>query len=440
MSFNSGSDMSARPVRATERIKTIDIIRGVALLGILMMNIPGFGIDWSLYYSITRGPQEGADFFTYEVISVFFEGTMRGLFSMLFGAGMILFTMNKTDIPGETPVIELYYRRLLWLVIFGLINAFVFLWFWDILYFYGLCGMVLYPFRKTAAKWLVVLGIVCIGVLAIKNQLSYNEERRIRKEYLEAMAAKKEGKKLTAEQKEVETAWLERANWKPDSLRLDYHNTKMHGSYSTVFTYILPRNVSGQTTELYHWLFWDGLVMMFFGMALFRTGFFSNKLSTSTYVMGVVAGYGIGIIVGWIIFTKGHLGQADIGAYLDRYTVNHRMIYDVKRTCLSIGHASLIVLIFRSKIIPWLMKALANVGQMAFSNYLMQSIICTLFFFGYGLDNYNRFRYHQLFYVVLGVWIFQLIFSTIWLRFFRFGPFEWLWRSLTYWTWQPMKR
>ena len=84
-------------------------------------------------------------------------------------------------------------------------------------------------------------------------------------------------------------------------------------------------------------------------------------------------------------------------------------------------------------------KGLANVGQMAFTNYLMQSIICTLFFYGYGLGYYNQLKYHQLYFVVAAVWIFQLIFSAIWLRYYRFGPFEWLWRSLTYWKKQPMR-
>jgi uncharacterized protein len=106
---------------------------------------------------------------------------------------------------------------------------------------------------------------------------------------------------------------------------------------------------------------------------------------------------------------------------------------------LAIWHASLLILVYRSKIMPWLMKALANVGQMAFTNYLMQSIICTVFFYGYGLGYYNKFRFHQVYYVVFAVWIFQLIFSSIWLHYFRFGPFEWVWRSLTYWKKQPMK-
>lgn len=117
---------SAKPVAAGDRVKTIDIIRGVALCGILLMNIPGFGISWSAFDSIRRGPHNTADFYTDQVIAVFFEGTMRGLFSMLFGAGMILFTQNKTNRPGQATVGELYYRRLFWLTMFGVVNAYIF--------------------------------------------------------------------------------------------------------------------------------------------------------------------------------------------------------------------------------------------------------------------------------------------------------------------------
>jgi uncharacterized protein len=178
--------------------------------------------------------------------------------------------------------------------------------------------------------------------------------------------------------------------------------------------------------------------MMFIGMGLFGLGFFSNKLSTSTYLMGLLIGYGVGILLGWTIFFKGDMGNLNIGAYVDQYRVPHWVLGDFRRLFLCIGHASLILLVFRSRLVPWLMKALANTGQMAFSNYLMQSIICTLFFYGYGLGYYNKLALHQLYYVVAAIWIFQMIFSTIWLSYFRFGPFEWVWRSLTYWKKQPM--
>jgi len=430
------------PVAQTDRIKTVDIIRGVALLGILLMNIPGFGLNWDGWYNILHGPHDTKDYNAMAIISIFFEGTMRGLFSMLFGVGMILFTQNKVELPGGPSVAEFYYRRLLWLVLFGLFNAFILLWFGDILYTYGLCGMVLYVFRKTNPKWLLVLGIACMAVVMFKKQLNWNETREQRRNYVEAVKAQKEKKELTDEQNAALTQWPGRENQKPDSAFMNRNlRTMQQGSYQNIFTYWIPKNVRFETFDVYDNWFWDGLAMMFVGMALFGLGFFSNRLSTSTYTMSLLIGYGLGIPISWIYFKQGSVvPAASLAHYVDSFSVNHELLYDIRRVLLSVGHASLILLIYRSKIVPWLMKALSNVGQMAFSNYLMQSIICTWFFFGYGFEFYGKLHFYQLYYVVFSVWVFQLIFSSVWLKYFRFGPFEWLWRSLTYWKKQPMKR
>jgi uncharacterized protein len=432
-------EQAPHPVYTADRVKTIDIIRGVALLGILMMNIPFFGGDYGNIFDVSAGPRNTADFRTLQVVEAFFGGTMRGLFSMLFGAGMILFTMNKKEVPGGVTVAEYYYRRLLWLVFFGVVNAYVFLWYGDILYSYGLCGMLLYPFRKTGAKWLLIIGIACIGIGTFKGMLQWNEMREQRKEYVLAIAAEKAHKKLTPKQEEAKTAWLEvEKNVKPDTTWINRSRAKMHGNYVSVFNNLLQRNGNIQSWGMYHGM-WDMISMMFIGMALFLWGFFSNKLSASTYKMALLIGYGLGIPIGLIFFNKGEVESINIGRYVDAWRVPHWALYDLRRLFLAIGHASLIMLIYRSKIVPWLMKALSDVGQMAFTNYLMQSIICTLIFHGYGFNLFGKLSYHQLYYVVGAVWIFQIIFSVIWLKYFRFGPFEWVWRSLTYWRKQPMK-
>jgi uncharacterized protein len=429
-----------RPVSSTDRIKTVDLVRGFALLGILLMNIPGFGINWGELYYVLTGPQSGADYYTAAVIFTFFEGTMRGLFSMLFGAGMVLFMMNKKSLPGEAPVAEYYYRRLLWLVLFGVLNAFVLLWPGDILFFYGLCGMILFAFRKLKPVWLITIGVACIGLGLFKNQNWYAETRDTRVNYVEAKDAEKAGKELTEAQQAALGAWPEiEKNQKPDTV---WHNRairKMRSGYTTVFNHLLAQNVNSEVNYMYHGI-WDLLCMMFIGMGLLGLGFFSNKLSTSTYVMLLIAGYGIGIPLGWFYFYDGFVSQVtNFSAFVDAYTSQPAQVYDFRRICLCLGHVSLLMLIYRSRVVPWLMQALASVGQMAFTNYLMQSIICTLYFYGYGLGNYNHLRFHQLYYVVLSIWVFQLIFSSIWLKYYRFGPFEWLWRSLTYWKFQPMR-
>jgi len=437
----AGQQQSVRPVASSERIKTVDIVRGFALLGILLMNIPGFGIEWSeMRKVISEGTQAGrADYYTIAAIFTFFDGTMRGLFSMLFGAGMVLFMMNKRAMPGEAPVAEYYYRRLLWLVLFGLFNAFILLWSGDILFFYGLCGMLLFAFRKVKPVWLIVIGFACIGIGMFKTQNWYGNVRETRKNYVEAIAAEKAKKELTDKQKEAKDAWPEiEKNQKPDTAYSNRNVREIRSGYSAVFIHFIPENVNAEVNYMYHGL-WDMLCMMFIGMGLLGLGFFSNKLSTSTYLMMLLIGYSIGIPFGWEYFKGIVAWNTNFAGYVDTWRVPHWQIYDFRRLFLCLGHASLLMLIFRSRIVPWLMRALANVGQMAFTNYLVQSIICTWFFFGYGFGNYNKLRFHQLYYVVFSVWILQLIYSSIWLRYFRFGPFEWLWRSLTYWKKQPMK-
>ena len=438
--INETVKMQPKPVAASDRIKTVDLVRGFALLGILLMNMPGFGFEGSGFSDILKGPHNNKDYYAVAAMFTFFDGTMRGLFSMLFGVGMLLFTHNKKEIPGGVPVAEYYYRRLLWLVFFGVFNAYVLLWWGDILFFYGLCGMILYVFRDAKPKWLLVLGFLCIGIGLFKTQSWYSETGEKRKAYIEAKAAEKAKKKLTEEQQAAKAEWEQiEQQQKPDTARINRNVRELRSGYGKVFEHYLPRNADGETWYMYHGI-WDMLSMMFIGMALYGLGFFSNKLSTSTYGMTLLLGYGIGIPLGWIFFSKGVTGATvNFASYVDAYRAPHWLLYDFRRLFLSVGHASVLMLLFRSKIVPWLMQALANVGQMAFTNYLMQSIICTLIFHGYGLGYYNKLRFHQLYYVVVGIWIFQMIFSVIWLRYFRFGPFEWVWRSLTYWKRQPMK-
>jgi uncharacterized protein len=363
---------------------------------------------------------------------------MRGLFSMLFGAGMVLFTINKTEKPGGVTVAEYYYRRLLWLVLFGIFNAFVLLWEGDILFYYGLAGMVLYPFRKAAVKWLLLLAVIVFSINHIKGVMQWNETRETRANYLQAVAAEKAHKKLTPTQEEAKAKWAEiEKRQKPDMEQSEKDIREMRGNYAQVFKHLIPINSDGEAWGTYHGT-WDWLAMMFLGMGLFYLGFFSNKLPASTYVMTMLVGLAAGMPIGLTYF-KGIMGTLDIGNYVDSWRLPPWALYDLRRVLLSLAYASIIILIYRSNIARWLMKALANVGQMAFSNYLMQSIFCSLIFFGYGLGYYNKLAFHQLYYIVGGIWIFQLIFSGIWLRFFRFGPFEWLWRSLTYWKKQPMR-
>ncbi|WP_229379677.1 DUF418 domain-containing protein [Fibrella forsythiae] len=428
-----------RPVEAVERIQTVDLVRGMALLGILMMNIPLFGYLESGMAAVVKDPGS-RDYFAFAAVGTAFEGTMRALFSMLFGAGMVLFATNKPESIDGPSVAEYYYRRLVLLVLFGMLDAYILHWRGDILFMYGLMGMLLYPFRKLKANWLLGVAFACLLIGLYKNEGWQSNMREARAGYLQAVKLEKSGKKPSEKQLEQKANWERiEGRTKPDPKADAKALKEMRGNYASVFRHILPENAGSEVWYVYHGA-WDMLVMMFLGMALLQLGFFSNKLSSNTYKTIVLIGYGIGLPISW--FYVQHTAQMYLnpGLAVDTYRISPNALYDLRRGLLALGHASLLMLVYRSQLVPWLMRALTAVGQMAFTNYLTHSIVCALFFNGYGLGYYGKLAYYQLYYVVFTVWVFQLIISPIWLRYFRFGPFEWLWRSLTYWTPQPMRR
>src|SRR5262245_49195276 len=151
----------AAPVADAQRVRLLDALRGVALLGILLMNIPGFAMPNYFSESFKSDPTS-VNFWLNAVITVFFEGKMRALFGLVFGAGVLLFVAKKEQ--TGPPVTGLFYRRMFWLVLFGLIHAHLILWIGDILYLYGVCGMVVYLFRNVRPAYLVIgVPLVAVG-------------------------------------------------------------------------------------------------------------------------------------------------------------------------------------------------------------------------------------------------------------------------------------
>src|SRR6516165_9194197 len=194
------------PVSDADRLKLIDALRGVALLGILLMNIPGFAMPEYFSESFKSDPKN-VNFWVSAVISVFFEGKMRALFGMIFGAGVLLFVSRK-ERSGRS-VTGLFYRRMFWLVLFGLIHAHLILWIGDILFLYGFCGMIVYLFRNVKPAYLV-LGVPLVAAFDFgTGTLFYRHTREARIAYAEASHAASEGKTLTEAQTEALARWRE---------------------------------------------------------------------------------------------------------------------------------------------------------------------------------------------------------------------------------------
>jgi uncharacterized protein len=431
----------AAPVSDKERLKLIDALRGVALLGILLMNIPGFAMLDRFEESFKSNPAD-VNFWVSAVISVFFEGKMRALFGMIFGAGLLLF-VSKKEQAGRS-VTALFYRRMFWLVLFGLIHAHLILWIGDILYLYGFCGMVIYLFRKVKPAYLI-LGVPLVALFDFgAGTLFYQHIREKRIAYVQASAVAAENQPLTESQQKAMADWRELEKSFIPNLEDAQENTrKMKSDYATVASRLRPLAWKFETIFLPIEI-WDSIALMLLGMALFKWGFLTGQWLNRDYAKVAAIGYAIGLPLAAYSFYHGYLYSPNLEASLRRLELVPiewvRLIYPFQRIFLVMAHVATIILLYKAKYAQGLFRRLEAVGQMALTNYIMHSVICTLFFFGYGLNYYGELEYYQIYFVVFAVWIVQLIWSPIWIRFFLFGPLEWVWRSLTYWKLQPFVR
>jgi uncharacterized protein len=421
------------PVSRKARIQSIDSLRGLALFGILLLNIIAFANPFAAYLDPrVDGADSGINLAIFMTIDMLAEGSMRTLFSMLFGAGMLIF-LNKPAADADR-VKALYYRRSLLLVAFGLFNAYLLIWPGDILYTYGMTGLVLYHFRNLPARRLCQLAIVVLLMLAALHSAMHVQARMLKNE-VDAINALPEGTPLNAEQSETLATWdnfLEQQFMAPDAIAEERQIKQ--GGYVENFVFAASANVFIQTIGFIANTFWDALAMMLLGMAFMKWGLFDASRSSGFYWRLCLLGFGLGIpLNAWETLT---FVNSDFQIY---WATFNRPSYDLGRLLLAIGYTGLIMLICKAGILSALMAGLARVGQMALSNYLMQSVICNFIFLGFGLGLAGQLQRVEIYVVVIGVWLFQYFFSVWWLSRFRFGPLEWLWRSMTYSKRQPLR-
>ncbi|MEQ8954936.1 MAG: DUF418 domain-containing protein, partial [Gammaproteobacteria bacterium] len=345
---------------------------------------------------------------------------------------LLIFTHKPA--VDESIVKGLYYRRTLLLVAFGLFNAYILVWVGDILYAYGMTGLLLYFFRNLAAKRLAVYSGIIFIVLALLHIGLHYQSRSLR-EAMDEIEALPPGTELSVEQQETVDGWnafLEQQGHTPELIATEIEAKQ--GSYVDAFAWAATQNIFIQVFAFPVFIIWDVLAMMLLGMAFYKWGMFDASRSMDTYVKLMLAGFVIGIPLNyWESMT---LVNSDFALYWGATT---RPTYDIGRLALACGYIGLVMVICKSGILSALRSGLAAVGQMALTNYLSHSLICAVIFLGAGFGFFNQLERYQLYYVVFAIWIFQLFFSSWWLKRYRFGPAEWLWRSLTYGKRQPLK-
>lgn len=401
------------PTAPASRITAIDTLRGFALLGILIMNIQGFSMAYAAYSDPSAQMDlSGINWWVWALGHAFADLKFMAIFSMLFGAGILLLTERREAQGGAT--FGLHYTRNFWLLIFGLIHAY-FIWYGDILVTYALAGFLVYWARQLSASWLIALGICA---LSVAPGLSLLGGWAAQMEGASAVQQLTKGFTTSPAQVTLET-WAYLGSW------ADAHAMRV----STTL------GMHAEAIPFY--LIWRAGGLMLIGMALYKLGVLTAARSAAFYTWLILIGFAIGLPLVTLSVLRNsaaewapiysQFGTGLLYNYIGSIAIAHAYIGIVMRLALS------------GKLLA-MQTRLASVGRMAFTNYILQSLICTFIFYGFGLGLFGSVERWGQVLVVLAIWALQLLISPIWLRHFRFGPLEWFWRTLTYLKLQPMRR
>ena len=407
----------------SNRIVTLDIVRGVAVMGILVMNIAAFALPYPAYANpAAYGGDSGLDLASWAFNFLIFDGKMRGLFSILFGASTLL-VIERATAAGRGGA-KAHYARMLVLLGFGLVH-FYFIWFGDILALYALCGMLLYFVRNKSPRALVRWAVACLslsviyfGLIGLTGALAGNPN-------LPPQAAAKMIESREVIEFELGASSQQIAN----DLAL----------YRSDYANIVDSRLTGRTWEPFMSLFGFGfetLGLMFLGMAMFKSDFLTGEWDPARYRRWATRC--VAIALPPLSFLAWWQASADFDAvrvFLAFIALS--VPFDV---LMAIGWAAAIIWWAKVGPMPALKAQVAAAGRMAFTNYLATSIIMTSIFYGYGLGLFGGVSRAGLWMFVLGMWALILAWSKPWLNHFYYGPLEWLWRSLSRLQLQPLRK
>lgn len=431
--------VSLAPVRGKDRIAVIDVLRGIAILGIFFVNVPVMaGPITGFIGDIRTMGWSPADQQTWLFMTTFLEGTQRCLLEMLFGTGLMVTASKAMTADGPVGVADLYIRRNLWLLAFGLLNLFGLLWMGDILHIYALCALALFPFRKLRVRWLLVLGLLLATVQLVFGAVEYVSRTELQQTQAVAAAKQAKGEKLTKEETEAAKEWKKKveraAGQEPEVKKLAEKEAKARaGSMG---------DYAGFWIETYIWIVGKGAILggvaeafgtMLLGIALWKLGFIQGKRSTKEYLIALVVAYGFGL-------TARYIGGLERMAFAP-IPKTIWMTQEYARIAVTIGHIALINLLMQAVAGRKLLAPFLAAGQTAFTLYLMQSVIGVWILYSpIGLHLPGGQGWAHMALVALAVVAFQIVFANIWMRYFVSGPLEWIWRSLSYVRKQPFRR
>ena len=426
---------NAGPVTSAERLVSLDTLRGVAVMGILVMNVYAFAMPLAAYYNpLIMGGTDALNMATWFFTHLFFDQKFMSIFSMLYGAGLVMM-MNRAE-ARDAPFAPIFYRRSAWLMVIGLLHGY-FIWFGDILFHYALMGMIVFLFRKASPRMLITIACILLPVTLLINYGSSFYMEELQAEVAAIEQVQSEGATLDAEQQQKLEEWREiRAIFAPTAEDIEAEVSAYKGTYVEVLAQRAPFVAFMHLNLTLVFVVWRVGGLMLLGMALMKLGVLTGERSTGFYRRMTLLGYGAGLplaILSAVILEAHHFDPL----YVARYGGIPNYFGSI---LVAFGHIGAVLLIVKSGAFQAVVHRIAAVGRMALSNYLTHSLVMTSLFYGYGLGLYAEVpRVWQQGFVVVLIGV-QLALSPWWLKHFRFGPAEWLWRSLTYGQRQPMRR
>jgi uncharacterized protein len=404
----------AAPVASADRIASLDVLRGLAVLGILVMNIRNFGLPIRRFDDPTFPHGYNLlDLGAWGFANLLFRDKFIALFSMLFGAGIVLMT-RRAEARGA-PVAGPFFRRHFWLLVIGVLHAFL-IWYGDILEVYAVAGAALFVFRRRKPATLVVLGVAVFSLTILFTEIDGLYDRIFG--WVATLSPADDFRTLLREEGPVyRGGWFEMFRWRA-SLNWHWH-------------------VEGAL----QYDLWRCAGMMLIGMACMKTGVLEGLRSTRFYARLLAIGYGVGLPLGALALESQLAGRRDLAERfgLEPWRHGKEAVHLVSGAAVALGHVAFVLLIHRAGRLAHVRFILGAVGRMALTNYLFHSVLCVTLFEGWGFGRWARLGHAQLLGVVGCVWAATLIWSPLWFRRFRFGPMEWLWRTLTYMKPQPMR-
>jgi len=390
-----------RPTPPSERIVSLDVLRGVALLGILLVNVQLFSmpeltlVDPTLYGDLT-----GANYWVWVSIHVLVEGKFITLFTFLFGAGVVLFTEGERSRWGR------FKRRSAWLVVFGAAHAYL-LWYGDILFVYGVCAFVVGTLRHRPTGQLVAIGAALYAVPSV----------------VEVSSAVSAGPAGVVD------------IWSPAEAAIRAEVDAYRGGWLAQMDHRAPASFRRQTAGLLSYSGWRVSGAMLFGMALFRSGVLTGDSRRRTYLWLVSTGGTVGIAaaIAGVVYVQANDWSAAATLFWRQFNYWGALP-------LAAAYAGAVALYCRWRPDGIETAALAAVGRTALSNYVLQTVLATSVFYGHGLGLFGSVSRTAALGVVVAIWAVQIPLSVLWLRYARYGPLEWLWRVLTYGRLWPCRR